>query len=142
MDEFIGCIEDASAVAVYKEGAAAEYKRGSAEFMAIMSAWHETIAGARPMPAFGVCIDSLTRQEKQSGVWIEFVFDEEHSGDGMPFEKLLLKVEPEYRGFNLCRFFNGKYGGRCFYLDLSGGDMRTLSAAAANLPAQERKKQC
>ena len=62
--------------------------------------------------------------------------------EGMPFEKLLLKAEPEYRGFNLCRFFNGKYGGRCFYLDLNGGDMRALSAAAANLPAQERKKQC
>lgn len=137
MDEFIGCIEDASAVAVYKEGAAAEYKRGSAEFMAIMSAWHETIAGARPMPAFGVCIDSITRQEKQSGVWIEFVFSETQSSNGMPFDKLLLKVSPEYRGINLCRYYENVYGGRCFYLDLGQGDMSDLNQTVAKLEKKE-----
>ena len=127
MFDFIDLIGNAPAIAVLKDGAAAEYGRGGKEYSLIMDAWHAMTENAHPMPAFGVCIDALTRQEKQSGTWLEFVFSETQSGGGLPFDKLLLKVNPEYRGINLCRHYEGIYGGRCFYLDLGKGDMTVLA---------------
>ena len=70
------------------------------------------------MPAFGVSIDDLTREDMKSGVWIELCFDERNLFEAMDFEGLLIRVEEGAHGFNLIRRNNGKYEGRCFYLSL------------------------
>ena len=70
------------------------------------------------MPAFGVSIDELTREDMKNGLWIELCFDGVQSFEAMDFEGLLIKVEKDFHGFNLIRRNNGKYDGRCFYLSL------------------------
>lgn len=134
MFEFMELIDNAEAVDVFTEGRGVEYKKGEDEFSAILEAWHRMTEDSHPMPAFGVCIDALTRQEKQAGLWLEFKFSKTQSAGDMPFDTLLLKVSPEYRGINLCRCTGGVYGGRCFYLDLGENDMsglyQTLSGIA------------
>lgn len=78
------------------------------------------------MPAFGVSIDKLTREEMKKGIWLRLVYESEKQCFGMGFTELAFQVVPEYRGFNLCRLFQGEYTGRCFYLDLRGGSMSEL----------------
>ena len=64
------------------------------------------------MPAVGVSIDNLTREEMKSGSWIELEFDQCYIFNEMPFDALLIKVEKDNYGFNLIRRHNGKYEGR------------------------------
>jgi len=75
-------------------------------------------ACAHDMPAFGVSIDELTKEEMKRGFWIELEFDKKYEFNGMPFDALLIKIEKDIYGFNLIRRNNNKYDGRCFYLSL------------------------
>ena len=90
---------------------------------AVLQAWNAMTAQAIQMPAFGVSIDRLTREELRHGYWAEFIFPSAHVCAGMPFERFLFKIEPDYRGINLVRCNGGKYEGRCYYLDLREGDV-------------------
>ncbi len=98
------------------------------EFEKILSAWGETLKEGRQMPAFGVSIDRLTREEMKTGLWIEFLFANEERCMGMPFESLLVGIRGEYRGFNVIRRTEGLYQGRCFYIDLGGGDLASFES--------------
>lgn len=71
------------------------------------------------MPAFGVSIDNLTREDMKQGLWVELRFDNVCRYEGMDFEGLLINVGNNDFGFNLIRMNNGIYDGRCFYLSLS-----------------------
>ena len=105
------------------EGRVRTVEKGE-EFEKILSAWGETLKEGRQMPAFGVSIDEHTTRAMQSGVWVEFCFKKPLTIGEMPFEKLLIDVRPEYMGFNVSRY-NADHGyqGRCYYIDLRGGNM-------------------
>lgn len=70
-------------------------------------------------PAFGVSLHDQTTNALQNGIWIEFCYNNEREYAEMPFSKLLIELKPDYYGFNLIRFNNEKYEGRCFYLNLN-----------------------
>lgn len=70
-------------------------------------------------PAFGVSIHKLTVESMKKGYWLEFRFNTEQSFAEMPFTKLLIQVLPDMYGFNVVRFYNNEYSGRCFYLNLN-----------------------
>ena len=75
---------------------------------------------AHDMPAFGVSLDNLTKEEMKKGTWLELKFDNTYEYNYMPFDSLLIKIEKDIYGFNLIRGNNGIYEGRCFYLSLNG----------------------
>ena len=60
--------------------------------MDIVEAWETITQGAHQMPAFGVSIDRLTREEMKSGNWLEFFFAEKYESNGLPFDSLLFVV--------------------------------------------------
>ena len=124
---------EACAVKVIKDGEESFYTSGSEEFSAIVRAVGEMFADARQMPAFGVSIDKLTREEMQKGVWTEFLYDAERTCWNMPFASLLFAVKDEYRGVNVVRKTEEKYQGRCFYVDLGEKDMSAFAAALAKI---------
>ena len=95
-----------------------QYKQILDEFYIMLENSHQT-------PAFGVSIDDLTRQELKKGVWLEFSFSQTCYNSDMPFEKLLINVQPEFCGFNVIRNHQNQYEGRCFYINLSK-DMTSL----------------
>lgn len=99
------------------------YPKGDTRFSRILKAWNELLQNARQMPAFGVSSDKLTREEMKEGIWVEFIFEAEQESGGMPFETLLICVKGEFRGFNIVRRTQGKYQGRCYYVDLGEGSM-------------------
>lgn len=109
--------KDSQSITVYKNGASQTYYKE--DFQEILEVFEKMILGSREMPAFGVSVDKLTREELKHGLWIEFNFSKTMDY-GMPFESLLIKVEKDYSGFNIIRKYNGLYEGRCFYLDLEG----------------------
>lgn len=129
MEEVFEIIPKAEKVAVYLGGIKSEFMAGSPEFSEILEAWQKMTEGAHQMPAFGVSIDKLTREEMKSGNWVEFCFSPAQHSNGLPFDALLMVVRPEYRGVNLVRNWEGAYQGRCIYIDLDGGDMSALAAA-------------
>ena len=99
----------------------------------VLSALESMNENAVQMPAFGVSIDELTRKDMQKGVWLRLSYAENQSCFGMDFSELAFEVVPEYMGFNLCRLYEGAYTGRCFYLDLRGGEMRALYEVLTSL---------
>ncbi len=114
-------IYEAEQIEIIKDGAVAfKVSKGDSLYKKILKEWSAMTEKAHQMPAFGVSIDDLTREEKKSGLWIEFVFGEEKSDCDMPFTKLLAAVKPKDCGLNLIRWDGKGYNGRCFYLDLNG----------------------
>lgn len=111
--------DEAEQIIVYTDGASCSYGAGDPRYEGIVRHWNQMVCGSRPMPAFGVSIHALTLEEMKSGRWVEFIFGRTYEYNGMPFEKLLVKVESQFRGFNLIRYNAAcGYEGRCFYLDL------------------------
>ena len=84
------------------------------------------------MPAFGVSLNDETIQAKQTGVWIELFYETTCLNNEMPFDSLLIQVEPENTGFNVIRKYDDKYDGRCFYIDLKGQGTQPKARTVAN----------
>lgn len=112
-------IADTSQIVVFNQGSTSVLNHNDDKFEMILNAFLNTIKNAREMPAFGVSLHDETISALKLGIWIEFVFDRPQSHNDMPFESLLVSVEPDHTGINLIRKQNGKFDGRCFYLDLS-----------------------
>ena len=123
---------DASEVIVSIDGKETALKKGDDKYEQVMSALLETTKNSHEMPAFGVSLDDMTREDKKHGVWIELVFDGTLSHNEMPFEALLIFVKNDYRAFNLVRKNNGKYEGRCFHLSLEK-DLQKLNDVILSL---------
>lgn len=114
----------AESLNVYNEGELTVIDRGDEKFDGIMVGWSRMIEVAHDMPAFGVSINDLTLKELKHGLWVEFAFGEVYESNGMPYEKLLIKVEKDFYGFNLIRYTaESGYTGRCFYYDLVNKNM-------------------
>ena len=128
MREIFEVFDKADSINVYNDGKAESYKCGTEEYNGIISCWYEMLENAYDMPAFGVSLNRETLEVMKNGRWIEFQFNKKLKHNCMTYEKLLIKVESAFQGFNLIRFNseNG-YEGRCFYFNLVDKDMRKLS---------------
>ena len=129
MIEVLSVMPQADRIVLYTDGTEKIFSRQDTEFLDIVEAWETITQGAQQMPAFGVSIDRLTREEMKSGNWLEFFFAEKYESNGLPFDSLLFVVHSEYKGINLVRRDEkGLYQGRCIYIDLNGRDMSALAA--------------
>ena len=95
------------------------YFKGDDKFEIILKQLEDVCKDAHDMPAFGVSIHNETVEAKKHGLWLELEFATEQTFNEMPFNCLLINIVPEASGFNLIRKTNGKYDGRCFYLNLN-----------------------
>ena len=109
--------DDCSSIKLYNDGKVKTFEKGSLEFEKIIQLWQITVNSGYEMPAFGVSIHELTMQSLQSGTHIEFVFDEVNYHNDMPFDSLLLSLQPNQYGYQLIRHYDDKYQGRCLYVN-------------------------
>ena len=109
----------ATKIATYTNDGKSLYFKGDDKFEAILNSLLETTADSHDMPAFGVAFDNQVSEAKKKDTWLELIFDSTQYFNDMPFDALLIKVQPKDSGFNLIRKHDGKYEGRCFYLNLS-----------------------
>ena len=87
------------------------------EFKQIEEQLRILFTNSRLMPAFGVSLHNETLNEIKSNCWLQVNFNKEIVKNGLPFNALLFRLE-ETQGFNLIRLYDGKYEGRCLFLDL------------------------
>ena len=117
-ENLVDSFDKVAEMVVTIENVETKLEKGNDKYEEIMLALKEITHNSHEMPAFGVSIDNLTREEMAKGTWLELNFDTTCKLEGMDFDGLLIKVEKGWHGFNLIRKNNGKYDGRCFYLSL------------------------
>ena len=87
---------------------------------------NDMLHDSHTMPAFGVSIHTETLKAMQKGVWLKLQYNGTQYVLDMPFDELLIKVQPDFRGFNIIRGNKGIYDGRCYYIDLVNNTMQPL----------------
>ena len=117
--ELINYFNYAESIVVYKDNKSEEYNKDSHQFDIILESFLNTCEGVHEMPAFGVSLHNETMLARTNGTWIEFKFNKTLSHNEMPFSRLLIEVNGEYSGFNIIRYYDNEYNGRCFYLSLN-----------------------
>ena len=108
------------------------FDKNSTEYTTLLDSLLDICVDSHEMPALGVSIDSETREAIKNNIWIELTYSNIITYNDMPFEKLLIEVNPSYNGFNIIRYINDEYTGRCFYLNLNK-DMSTLYDTINNI---------
>lgn len=132
--ELCDIVNVSESIIIYNNGEITEYGKNDLPYNQIVEGWKELTKTAREMPAFGVSLDNETVEAMKAGLWVEFVFDKQYSHSAMTFEKLLVRVEKSWQGFNIVRYnTQGGYSGRCYFLDLIGKDMSKFYDILANL---------
>lgn len=114
-----------NSITIYNNGQVVTFEQDTEQYETIMSAINTICQDSHEMPAFGVSLHNDTIIAIQSGIWLELSFDKEYTHNDMPFSKLLIEVNPDYSGFNIIRYHNNVYDGRCFYINLNN-NMSTL----------------
>ena len=127
-------IATSESINVYNNGKVTVYRQDDEHYNQIVEGWIFLTENSREMPAFGVSLNDETLEARSSGLWVEFVFTKQHTHSSMTFEKLLVKVERQWQGFNIVRY-NAQYGygGRCYFFDLVGKDMSNFYDILRNL---------
>lgn len=127
-DPLLEIVPQAQELVLYSDGRSVRFQQESEEFASVVAAWRQMTENAVRMPALGVSIDHLTREEMKRGLWAEFLYSKQEMIAEMPFTALLFAVKENYFGFNVVRRYEGRYNGRCFYIDLRGETMHTLAS--------------
>lgn len=127
-------VETAEYINIYNDGNMISYSNEEESFGVLVEGWKDLLNNSHEMPAFGVSLDRETTKALKDGIWIEFAFEKQNFYNEMPFEKLLVKVEKLWRGFNIVRYNSeGGYDGRCYYIDLAGKNMSDFYNIIVNL---------
>ena len=127
-------VATSESITVYNDGETTVHRPQEPAYNKIVDGWKALLENAREMPAFGVSLNNETIEVMKSGLWVELAFDCQYSHNNMQFEKLLLKVERGWQGFNIIRYNaeNG-YSGRCYFFDLVGKNMSQFYEILINL---------
>ena len=98
-------VPQAKELIVYSEGRSFRFQREGEGFASVVVAWRQMTENAVRMPAFGVSIDRLTREEMKRGLWAEFLYARQEVVAEMPFTALLFAVKEDFFGFNVERLY-------------------------------------
>lgn len=111
-----------NSIILYNDGQKKEFFKGDEEYSTILAEWKNLLSNSLEMPAFGVSLDRLTREDMKTGTWIEFIYAKKWEYADLPFEKLLINADERFAGVNVIRYEKERgYSGRCFYIDLTNG---------------------
>lgn len=88
---------------------------------------------SRTMPALGVVFDEMFKEDVKNGTFVSLKFDSVFEVNGLPFDELVFRVEPTYHGISLMRGMEGKFNGRCLFVDLGEKTMQGFSDYVSSL---------
>ena len=123
---FVEILKNVDIINIYKDGDVKYLNNNDDMFDSIIDEVENLFDNTREMPAFGVALNNEIVNSLKHGVWIEFNLKCFMRYNGMIFEKLLFQISKGVLGFNVIRFYDGKYEGRCYYFDLINKDMNSL----------------
>ena len=110
---------ESSKLTIFQNSVKTTFVNGDDKYELVLEALNLICKNSHEMPAFSVAEHKNTIDALGSGTWLELEFDTTKTYNEMPFDSLLIEVDSNFSGFNLIRKYNGKYDGRCFYLNLS-----------------------
>ena len=113
-NQLLGALENISKIEIVENGSFKDLK--NIHFESTLLKLKNLFSSARLMPAFGVSLHTETTNALKEGKWIKLSFSHQQNVNGLLFEGLLFQLN-ETAGMNLIREFQGKYEGRCLYLD-------------------------
>ncbi|MBQ9795693.1 MAG: hypothetical protein IJW36_01850 [Clostridia bacterium] len=117
-DTMQDCIQEIESFYVFKNEKKIKISNADrSKFNMILKNINEILHQSRLMPAFGVSLHNETLNALEKDTWLQINFNKEMEKNGLLFNSLVFKLELT-SGINLIRLYNGKYEGRCFYLDL------------------------
>jgi len=111
-------VENIESFYFFKDGAKKIVTKTNKEFEIIKEKIKNIFEISREMPAFGVSLDLETLNALKKDEWMQINFSTLMNQNSLPFNALLFKLEST-SGFNLIRMYNGKYEGRCIFLDFN-----------------------
>lgn len=129
-DNLFNIMSTASEVVIYQDNKKLSFTEKSSELNNIL---YELSVNSRECPAFGVSLHNETSDAMKNGLWIEFQFNKTITHNDLPFNSLLINIVGDYTGFNIIRKYNGKYEGRCFYIDLVDSNLSKLESYLKSL---------
>ena len=113
----LDCLDFVDSFEIFHNGKPDIINKNNVKFEKLKYGLGEIFSNSRLMPAFGVSLHDETQNEMMFAEWLKVNFSCEQTKNGLKFNSLLFKLE-EVQGFNLIRYFNNRYEGRCLYLDL------------------------
>ena len=111
------CLQSVESFDFFKNSNIQKIDKNNFQFLELKRKIEQFFLNSRLMPAFGVSLHKETQDALKSDEWLKINFNQTLVKNGLPFNALLFKLE-ETKGFNLIRLFDGKYEGRCLFLDL------------------------
>lgn len=118
---------------VIADGNTQRYAAGEQFYYEIKHALSAMNEGGHEVPALGVALDGEVKEELKRGVYLRMKYARKLTHGGMNFDELLIAVRGEYTGYNIIRGTDGKYGGRCYYVNLENNMSPLAELLAANL---------
>ena len=122
----------ATSITITQNNEKTTYLKGDDKYELLLESLLQTTKDAQDMPAFGVSLDNETKSALENGTWLELEYNIPQTFNEMPFDALLIEISDEFEGINIIRKNNGKYDGRCFYLNLKS-NMQELSNIISNI---------
>ena len=115
-NEMLNCLKKIESFVVRCNGEKTTIKKEDIKFKELHDKVYNLFSNSRVMPAFGVSLNSETQDAIRNDVWIEINFNSEMIINELSFSSLLFKLD-QTSGVNLIRQHNGRYEGRCIFLD-------------------------
>lgn len=113
-NQLLGALENISKIEIVEYGTFKDLK--NIRFESTLLKLKNLFSSARLMPAFGVSLHQETLDALNAGQWLKISFSHEQNVNGLLFDALVFQLS-QSAGLNLIREYNGKYEGRCIYLD-------------------------
>ena len=95
------------------------FEKEDKEFVFLMNVIDGVLRDSHQVPALGVALHDEVIREKENRNWIEFGFSAKVKCNDMEFDGLLVFLDKDMGGVNIYRRSDGKYEGRCFYINLN-----------------------
>ncbi len=110
--------DEAESITIFNKGKQYTFVRDTQEYENIKNLFLQKIYNAYEMPALSVGIDAEIRTATNDNVWLQFDFGTTLTHYDLPFDNLLINVEPHFTGVDIIRKYQNAYDGRCFYLNM------------------------
>jgi hypothetical protein len=117
-DNIQDAIMNADSITIHTNNQEYVLKKDSFQYDLVLNFIEDILEDSYQMPALGVALNDEIVGEKNNKDWVEFSFGNRGECSGMFFDKLLVFIENDMGGVNVFREVDGRYEGRCFYINL------------------------
>lgn len=116
-NNLIDVLENVKSFQIYKQGEV-EVVDEECKIVEIKNRLYNLFSQSYLIPAIGVSFHDETIEELNKEEWLRINFNKELIKNDLPFNSLLIRLE-KTSGFNAIRLYNGKFEGRCLYVNLN-----------------------